>query len=145
MRAVIVMGCAGIALAGCANPDGYQPMQMSPPLGYTSPAYARPSSTAPAYVPLPPAPSPSPADADLPPVVFQPNPPPTATPDPALAEPSTPLLASPDTSTVQTPAPAPVAAAPVATPATPDKGGDVPLMGFRPMKGQKAPTTSTAP
>ena len=59
--------------------------------------------------------------------------------DPATYE--TPnVLLQPLPDTVETPPPEPGRPAIVQAPPPPDPGGAVPMMGFRPMKGQKVPT-----
>ncbi len=130
MRACRLLPGAALAIAaalpGCANPYAYAP----------DPVAFRP--------PLPFAP---PAEEPLPPIVFQPNPRPLPPlpaapeddvrplPPPVAAE--VPPAAAPEAPTpVQEVPPAPIPAA--ATPPDPEKG-NVPLMGFRPMRGQKAP------
>lgn len=113
------IAAAAVGLAGCANPYAYSANQ----------AIHRPAPVhrAPAYQP--------------PPVVFKPNPPPTpeATPEPAYSEPLPKDLAPASPPVANTQAAPATAAQPVAVqkPVVPAKGADVPMMGFRPMKGQK--------
>lgn len=113
------------ALAGCANPYAYTP----------EPAVFR--------APLPDV---APPEEPLPPVVFQPNPRPLP---PAPPEPEYDVRPDPPPLAIEAPPPAPdaptpaeqVPPTPIPTAAAPPgaEKGNVPLMGFRPMRGQKAP------
>ena len=132
----VAMGVVGaLALAGCTSPYYYpaQPAPISyapPPL--ITPYTARPYYQPPAYVPAPEPPPPE--------IRFDPG-----SSDPAAYE-TPPMLLQPLPDTVETPslsAPgfgAPRPATVLVQPQPADSGGAVPMMGFRPMKGQRTPT-----
>lgn len=128
MRALGVI--AGLLLAGCANPYAgnpyatgvsYAPAQPAPPIYPPLVPY----STLPAPLPTPDPPilaaPATPEDDGTPAVLLQPLPP---------SDDTTPVAATTE--------PAPTAPLAVKKP-DPDGAGNVPLMGFRPMRGQKAP------
>ena len=130
----VLLGVAGVlAMAGCSVPVYYpaQPMPISyapPPL--ITPYTARPLYPAPVYAPAPEPPPPElqsepgpsdPATYETPPMLLQPLPDTVETPPPSAREPARPATV------LMQPPPA-------------DTGGAVPLMGFRPMKGQRTTT-----
>jgi hypothetical protein len=149
---LLAVAFGGLALAGCADPYQYSyynpPPLAAPPVSrYVPPAYQ------PAPYPFSPyaAPPDDAATGRMPPAGYDDQaprePPPTDTGEyetpPALLRPL------PSASDLQPPAgtptagvaadeaaPPPAAAAP---PAPSDNSGNVPMMGFRPMRGQRAP------
>lgn len=114
MRLVALAGVA--VLAGCANP------------------YAIPPPTRLVVVPMQPAMP----RYDPPPVVFRPLPPPL--PEERAPEPEPPVSVDvapePPSATVMEPLPSSPTPVAIQKAPVPDAGGAVPLMGFRPMKGQ---------
>ena len=113
MRHVCVATLGTVLLAGCAQP--YQPLYVAPPRPL--PAWETPPLAALVRPPMPmpmPAPTPEPAPEPEPTILAEP----VAAPDPAPDAP--------------TPAPT-VSPPPFVKPAS---GPAVPMMGFRPMRGQ---------
>ena len=107
-----------LLLAGCVAPR-QQPAYVTRPFGYAKPA--RPAE--PSYQPAP--------------TVFQPPAPAIRPEAPSQPEPAP----EPVTASVpQAPAPeASPAAAPIQKTTAPDSNSSIPMMGFRPMRGQKPP------
>lgn len=138
VRIVLTIGVA-LLVTGCVQPYYVQPgpiqLQPYPPMSYqSSPDYRPPVAgpiplqPPPLVEPLPapvPAPSVTEEPTDTGPIPMQDMPPPV--PDTASSSPST--------------TPAPPAAAPEVVSKTPTSrpGNNVPLEGFRPMKGQTKP------
>ncbi len=168
MRSLLVAALAGLSLASCADPyqySYYNPPPLAPPVsryvppgysppGFTPPGYGQPGYATPAY------PSTSYPSTSYPPSYDAPGDP-RSLPTPDDGGPSreaapggageyeTPpvlLRPLPNASEVQSPATGMSTAGDDAAPAvasTPRPSGDgsgtVPMMGFRPMKGQRAP------
>ena len=116
MRPFAALLLGTVLMAGCANP---YPQPRYIVLRPVQPGYAPPIYAPPAYAPATPA---------------RPQPDPAPMPGAATELPSS--IAQPLPEAPQNPAP--VAATPAKTPAA-DPGSNVPMMGFRPMRGQKTP------
>ena len=166
MRSLLVAVMAGLGLAGCADPyqySYYNPPPLAPPVsryvppGYTPPGYNPPGYAPPAY---PSAPYPStgyPPSLDVPGdsrslPTFDDQATSREAPPTGTGEYETPpvlLRPLPNASDLQPPATGTstagaagedAASAVVTTPRPPaDGNGTVPMMGFRPMKGQRSP------
>ena len=122
-----------LLLAGCVEPPS-QPryLMLSPSTPRAVPYDPFPTYLRDTYPALPPLPAPLPAPAqDFEPIAIAPA--------PTLAAPEPPASTEPPTAAEPPADPAPATPVAVQKPPAPETGGAVPLMGFRPMRGQKPP------